>query len=149
MTSIELIYFALKIQFLSLCSRLGRPREAKTIHHAFLVIVAADVAVWFYVFLRESNLLGTYSDTHEHVTTNLNQTLNNACLTHSSLLQVEESTTLEHMLFPLSMEFALASLEILIHVWILDVSTDMIESGNGEEEDRQPLLGKAKQELKV
>ena len=141
MTFTELIYFVLKIPFLSLCSRLGRPKRTTAINHAFLVIVGTDVAVWFYVFLRESNILETYADIHEHITINLNQTLNNACLTHSSLMQWEESTTLEHMLFPLSMEFALSSLEILIHVWLLEVSTDLTEPANDDDEDSHPLLG--------
>ena len=133
-------YFILKIPFLVLCRQLGNPLRRPLTNHLYLFIIAADVAVWFYVFIRESNILETYSDMHHNIETNLNQSLANSCLTHSTLMQSEESSTLEHMMFPLSMEFALASLEILIHVWLMEVAHN-IEETDEDIASYQPLLG--------
>lgn len=116
----SILFFAFQLPFLQLFSSFHRLRHNYVLHHTLLIIIAADIAHWLYTFLKESNLMPEYNNAHDlhPVWTSLPK----ACLEHATVLDVFKHNTLDHSVFPLTLEFTLASGEILIEAWFLTCS---------------------------
>ena len=117
--SVDIIFLVALVPFLKMFSRFHSLKKEFWWHHSVLVITAAVVSLWLYTFLRETDLMPAYygkdSDAAESAS------LAKACLEHASPLQVYMRGTLERTLFPLTLEFMLTAMEILIEAWYFKV----------------------------
>ena len=129
--ALELIFFGLQIPFLCHFRRYCTIRRKHWVHHMVVCVIATNIAIWMYTFLTESQLLFVYGP-HDDVV--YWTSMRAACFTQTTPLNSFTSHTLEAITFPLTMEFALAATEILVHLWLLPYQYNQIE-------DEVPLLG--------
>ena len=116
---LHIIFFLLKIPFLakvSLYTTVRMPPSSFT-HQVLLMIIVADCGDWIYNFFREIGLIFYYPQ-HPYDTPDL-RSLSTACLEYRTVMYSYEATTLGHAFFPLTLEFMLASMEIILEVWLL------------------------------
>lgn len=112
-----LLFYAFLLPYLTYFSKFRHLRRKFPLHNTILIIIAADVALWLYVFLNESGLMAPYFDTIPTKTEW--DSLPKACLEHATVVDTYRRSTLIDSMCPLVLEFMLASTEILIEIWFL------------------------------
>ena len=114
---VTVIFVFIEIPFICQISKCTHINCLKRSHHFFPIIAGANVAIWMWYFLAENHVLREYryqpsdssvvpTDSHE------------ACVTKQSYIY-KFNTNIESFTFPVSMEFALAAIEVLIHIWLM------------------------------
>ena len=120
---LEFVFVASEIPFLCYFSQKASMSTRHWSHHGLAVITGANASIWMFIFLTENRILGAYR--YEYTTYSPPHTLRNACATHLTTIDIFEENV-EDFTSPISMEFALAAIEVLLHIWVLPVGVKMM-----------------------
>jgi len=77
---------------------------------AMQILIAADISVWFHLFIHGNEGITTNTDTNSSLM------LNNNCLKNSTI--IKRYSTLQSILHPAFLEFAFLSVTIIPEIWI-------------------------------
>ena len=94
--------------------------KCKTVSRYFLLpIMGANFAIWLYTFLDETQIIQLYN--YDYPTEAYVYNISVACQNHSSVTEIYMRSSMYKIFYPLSMEFCIASLEILHFVYVAPV----------------------------
>ena len=132
---IIVIFVSIEIPFICQISKYTHMNRWQICHHFLPIIAGANVAIWMWFFFAENKVLSPYrydelyppKSSHEACTTRYTNI-------YTFMSQIENFT------FPVAMEFALAAIEVLIHIWLMPFpETDIGTNEHGDEETEQDL----------
>ena len=127
--SVSTAFLVWQIPFLCRMRYYESLRERNWVHHTIILVIVTNIGQWIYDFLIESRLLFLYGDQSAHDAVAVyGESLENACFTHRTILNSFKRSTLHAVTYPLSLEFALAAMEILIQLWLLPWQSDQPEA---------------------
>lgn len=116
----SLLFFTFQLPFLHRFCKSHHLQKHFFSHISIAIIIGADIAMWLYTFLRETNIMPNYFNDRNEPSVEVLTSLPKACVEHATVMNMFMQDTVQPMLFPLTLEFMLASCEILIHVWRLN-----------------------------
>ena len=115
----KILFFTMEIPLLHYLSSV-KSLKCKTIsQYILLPIMGANFAVWLYTFLDETKIIHLYN--FHYPTEPYVYNLSVACQNHSSVTEIYMRQSMYKIFYPISMEFCIASFEILHHVYFAPV----------------------------
>lgn len=119
---LHLIYSLFKIGFLHKLTGFKSVHTKRTAfqHQVLLGLIGIDFATWMYYFMREIGTIDFYTPAPLLYGDGGNHTEAMACITHETVIFVYVKSTLSHFFFPMILEFMLTSVEVILHVLLLE-----------------------------